>query len=512
MSRISRRDFLRVGAGISGALALPRWALGAPSSDPQSSGTPHNIVLIVFDAMSAKNLSVYGYPRRTTPNLERFAERASVYHQHYATGNFTIPGTASLLTGLYPWTHRAINMAGLIARDRADQNIYRVSGPAFHRLAFSQNLWPNYFLGQFGRDVDETSRPRPSASTIRPSAARWVWLRRTRERAFAELLFADGSAPGSLVLGLGERLSMYAAAVRSASPEYARGLPQTGNYSVVFKLRDVMNGLIATLSTLSRPSFAYLHLWSPHAPYLPTRAFEGIFLDDWTPEPKPSHRLVDPTVHRSRSTMNDQRRQYDEYIANLDDEFGRLLDVMESSGLLESSYVIITSDHGEMFERGVVGHETPLMYEPVLRIPLLISAPAQRSRRDVNVPTSNVDILPTLAQAAGLPVPDWCEGRVLPGQGGMEEAERSLFMVEAKTERPFVRLSRGSFAMRRGRYKLIDYMGHSQYRVQHRFEMYDLEDDAEELTNIFSDTMAAARSMQEELMGRIEGYNAQFAR
>jgi arylsulfatase A-like enzyme len=473
---------------------------------------PPNIVLIVFDAMSAKNLSVYGYPRRTTPNLERLAGRANVYHQHYATGNFTIPGTASLLTGLYPWTHRAINMAGLIARERAHQNVYRVLGSQFHRLAFSQNLWPNYFLGQFGRDVDETLSP--AAFSIHDSAvsrALGAAPEDTR-RAFAELLFADSIAPGSLVLGLEERLGMYAAAARSASVEYPRGMPQTGNYSVVFKLRDVMNGLIATVSTLSRPSFAYLHLWSPHAPYLPTRAFEGKFLDDWNPEPKPSHRLVDPTVHRSRRTMNDQRRQYDEYIANLDDEFGRLLDVMESSGLLESSYVIVTSDHGELFERGVVGHETPLMYEPVLRIPLLISAPGQRSRRDVSVPTSSVDILPTLAQAAGLPVPDWCEGPVLPGLGGTEEPERSLFMVEAKTERPFAPLSRGSFSMRKGRYKLIDYMGHPQYRVQHRLEMYDLEDDPEELTNIFSDTMAVARSMQEELMTRIEDYNAQFVR
>jgi arylsulfatase A-like enzyme len=152
------------------------------------------------------------------------------------------------------------------------------------------------------------------------------------------------------------------------------------------------------------------------------------------------------------------------------------------------------------------------MYEPVLRIPLLISAPAQRSRRDVTVPTSSVDVLPTLAHMAGLPVPDWCEGLVLPGLGGTEEGERSLFMVEAKTERPFAPLARGSFSMRRGRYKLIDYMGHPHYRVQHRLEMYDLEDDPEELTNIFSDTMAVARSMQEELLARIEHYNAQFAR
>ncbi len=68
------------------------------------------MVVIVFDAFSAYNISLYGYQRETTPNIARWAERAVVYHNHNAGGNFTIPGTASLLTGTYPWTHRAFGL------------------------------------------------------------------------------------------------------------------------------------------------------------------------------------------------------------------------------------------------------------------------------------------------------------------------------------------------------------------------------------------------------------------
>ncbi len=80
--------------------------------------------------------------------------------------------------------------------------------------------------------------------------------------------------------------------------------------------------------------------------------------------------------------------------------------------------MIFSSDHGEMFERGTHGHSTPLLYEPVIRVPLLISSPGQLERKDIHTLTSNVDILPTLAHISGLPVPDWAEGEVLPGLGG----------------------------------------------------------------------------------------------
>jgi arylsulfatase A-like enzyme len=66
--------------------------------------------------------------------------------------------------------------------------------------------------------------------------------------------------------------------------------------------------------------------------------------------------------------------------------------------------------------------------------------------------------------------------------------------------------------MRKGRYKLIDYMGYPHYRVRHRLEMYDLQNDPEELTNIYSDTMSAAWTMREELLGRIERADAKFVK
>ena len=149
---ISRRDFLKLsalaaGSGLSGAARV------LSANHLQDTAKP-NILIFVFDAMSARHLSLYGYPRRTTPNLEKFAERASVYHTHYSAGNFTTSGTASMLTGLYPWTHRAINYRGMVDRSLADRNLFHLMGNEYTRFAFTQNLWADILLSQFETDLD----------------------------------------------------------------------------------------------------------------------------------------------------------------------------------------------------------------------------------------------------------------------------------------------------------------------------------------------------------------------
>ena len=64
---------------------------------------------VVFDAWSAYHLPFLGYPRNTTPYLNTLLDQAVVYHNHISAGNYTTPGTASLLTSSYSWTHRAFN-------------------------------------------------------------------------------------------------------------------------------------------------------------------------------------------------------------------------------------------------------------------------------------------------------------------------------------------------------------------------------------------------------------------
>src|SRR5690242_2896982 len=109
MGKITRRDFLKISAAISAGASLAQFPFAFPSLQVQKGADARNIIILLFDAMSARNLSLYGYQRETTPNFARLAARSTVYHSHYSAGNFTSPGTATTLTGMYPWKHRAFD-------------------------------------------------------------------------------------------------------------------------------------------------------------------------------------------------------------------------------------------------------------------------------------------------------------------------------------------------------------------------------------------------------------------
>ena len=507
MPALTRRDFLKLGSALSGAAALAHLAPGELSARAESGAAP-SILVFVFDAMSARNLSLYGYHRQTTPNFIRFAQRATVFNQHYSAANFTTPGTASLLTGLYPWTHRAINQSGLIARTLAGQNIFRALGGKYYRLAFSQNMWANYFFGQFRGEIEETLSPAAFSLVEHIIGDKLPGDFGLTHRVLDEFLLQGGQAPPALVFGLAERLLLRRAYARTASQDYERGLPHTGYYPIFFRLSDIFDGMMATVDRLVAPSFAYLHDWAPHAPYRPSMRFDQHFADGWRPKTKPDHILGD---HSLPQHMNVRRQNYDEYVANVDYEFGRLLDFLSAKGILDTSYVVVTSDHGEMFERGVEGHSTPLLYEPVVRVPLLISAPGQQTRRDVNIPTSSIDLLPTLAHLAGREVPAWCEGQLLPGLGGAEEAQQSVYMMDAQTDPAYLPLRRATVALRKENYKLIYYMGFEQYGRQDHFELYDIASDPEELKDLYSVSSPTAQDLRREVLERVQAENAKFA-
>jgi arylsulfatase A-like enzyme len=187
-----------------------------------------------------------------------------------------------------------------------------------------------------------------------------------------------------------------------------------------------------------------------------------------------------------------------------------MLDFLESKSVFETSYVVVTSDHGEFFERGVEGHITPLLYEPVIRVPLLISSPNQKSRQDVYSSTSSVDLVPTLVHLVGGAVPDWCEGELLPLLGGQERSDRSIFMMDAKTNPAFAPWPVASFAIRRDKYKLIFYKGYLEYDRKDKFELYDLENDPEELNDLYPENSSIAKPLQDELLTRIEAADSKY--
>jgi arylsulfatase A-like enzyme len=513
-SGLTRRDFLKLLATLSAGAVLSRFG---PYGDRLTFGVSPkpNIIIILFDAMSARHLSLYGYDRETTPNLTRFAERAAVYHSHYSAGSFTSSGTASLLTGMVPWTHRAINLGGLVKRSLVDSNIFQWIGSDYKRVAFAQNVWADLFLSQFGAAVD---RHIPTNSFSFKSKTPIYSVNMPNDSvmthyAFDEFLALDYKEltplPGSFTLGfLSAVVDRMGRKSTGPSEAYPYGMP-FNSLSYYYQNQVVFEGIrdVISKSVGSVPIFAYFHLFSPHAPYAPTRDFTGIFSDINIPY-KPVHPLS--IMHHKQKELNKFRLHYDECIANVDAEFGALMDSLAEAGILDNSYVVVTSDHGEVFERGEVGHGTTLIYNPVIHIPLLISAPGQAQRMDFYTPTNSIDVAPTLLKIAGRDVPPEIEGMLLPGFGGEADPHRSIYSIEAKESSAFLPLKTSTLSLIKDGYHLIYYKGYAKYPEV--FELYDLEKDVEEKRDLMPASLAIAANLKDELLDSLSDADRPYYR
>jgi len=512
MSFVDRRQFLKLASLLALSPLLDSqesgWAIPAGSASGQ---IRPNVILLLFDSLSARHMSLHGYRRETTPNLARFARRATVYHNHYAAGNFTTPGTASLVTGVYPWSHRGLHRDGQVTRDYRDRNLFALFGATHNCIAYPQNTLVHLLFDRFREHIDLYLPPEEFGlvgGTL-PSLL-FSGDPNIAYRSFEKLIFRDWSYPSSLLFAFAEKLKLLAGeriGQKELRVDYPKGPATMIQYKWLFVLEDVIDGTMGLLRGARQPYLAYLHLFPPHEPYRPHRDFIGIFDDGRKPVAKKPHAL---SHGLSQEELDQLRTEYDEYLAFTDAEFGRLYQFLEGTGILDSSYVIVTSDHGQLFERGVHGHITELLYEPVIHIPLLISTPGQQQRQDVYSPTSCVDLIPTLLDAFGQTIPDWCEGRVLPtAPGELSTGERSIFSLEAKYNPIHQPIHRGTVALIRQPHKLIHYLGYDGY--DNEYELYDLANDPEELQDLYPSRSSIATDLQNELQKKLKEVNQPYA-
>ncbi len=502
---LSRRDFLKLTGALSAA-ATPSVFRVLRASQPPQPGK-QNVLIVVFDALSAYHIDFYGYERATTPNLSRLAERAIVYHHHTAGGNFSTPGTASLFTGVHPWRHRAFKLYDTLAESYVDKTIFHAFDD-YYRLVYSHNPLVATLFDQLAADLDD-----------------YVPLEQfylTNDGFIQRLFHNDSDIAGtswertikkeegySYSLFLSELYKRYQAQkIAKISPLFPLGLPNIrgDNY---FILETAIDWLGTQIENTPQPFLGYFHFMPPHQPYRTPREFHNHFENDGlTPLRKPQDIF---TQELSPRFLQLRRREYDEFILYVDREFGKFFDRMEASGLLENTWLILTSDHGELFERGIRGHLTPVLYHPVIRIPLLVFEPGRRTRTDVYAPTSAIDLLPTLLHVTGGQAADWSEGRLLPPFSGQPpDSKRNIYVMQAKDTGKTAPLTKATLTLIKEPYKLLYFFGYEALGGRERVELYNLEGDPEELTDLYTAESAIGKEMLDELKSKLAEMNAPF--
>lgn len=507
-NRLNRRDFLKLAGYLPLGLTFPPLVKTfKPLKSLQDSRK--NVIIVVFDAFSAYHLPIYGYPRNTTPNISRLAERAIVYHNHYAGGNFTTPGTASLLTGTLPWSHRALQQYGEVDASFVNRNIFRAF-ENYHRIAYSHNPLVNVLLRQFIRDLDDyipAERFMLTSDSFIPAlfakdediaTISWTRAMKKGEEGYSYSLFLSELYHSFQDQGI--------AALR---PFFPRGIPSV-ELSSYFLLEEAVEKIANRLESIAQPFFGYFHFMPPHAPCTTHRDFYGRFRhDNLKPEAKPEDIF---TQNKSLQYLLKSRVSYDEYILYLDREFGRFIDFLENAGLLKNTWVVLTADHGELFERGIRGHITPVLYQPVVRIPLLLFEPSREKRTDIYASTTAVDVLPTLLHVTDGKMVDWTEGRVMPPFSDPEQnRDRNIYALHAMKNEPRAPLTHASVMLVQGRHKLMYIFGYKELgEGVERVELYDIESDPEELNDLHTKQKETGAAMLNQMKKKLKEVNQPY--
>lgn len=448
-----------VGAGflvvvsLSGGLLVAqevrteRRALAAlPAAD---AGAP-NVLLLVLDTVRAQSMSVYGASRRTTPTLDSLARESTVFDWAIAPAPWTLPSHASMFTGMWP---HELSLGWLAPLDDSPRTLAEaLAAHGYVTAGFVANLV--YTSRVFGLD-----------------------------RGFAR--YEDFPvSPGQILLAASLGRAIVTADSWRRWLDWHE-LPHRKSAAAVRK--DFLTWLDRAPR---RPYFAFLNFFDAHEPYLPPEPYHGMFAPGSRRRPIAHVHSLERGLLAGRvspwATPRDEIPRdlaiYEETIAYLDSEIGRLLRALRNRGELDRTLLIVTSDHGEEFgEKGTFEHGSSL-FIPAIRVPLLLRLPGVvPAGHRVTDPVTLRDIPATVLDLLGVssetePFPSrtlrrtWEEGRL--ASIGLSHLEPGL------VRQPWYPIARGS-AMA----SLVRWGQQYVCNPDGTEELYDLQSDPEDSVN-----------------------------
>jgi len=351
-----------------------------------------NVLLVVLDTVRADHLSLHGYNRSTSPTIDKLAQRGLHFERVQAPSSWTLPSHASMLTGRWP---HELSAGWLTPLDAVHPTLAEYLGSKGYATAgFVANLFycaSDTGLGRGFTDFQDYFFAKLSAFKMA------ALIDRPAEGLRAIDDFLNSRIDTTLFHGV---LLPFDAGIRKPA---------------ALVNREFLDWLSRRRQP-ERPFFAFLNYFDVHYPYKvpdggihrfgvkPRTAREVELIDRW--------RTVD-RLKLSAREIAFVRDSYDDCIADLDEQLGRLLDELGRRGILERTWLIVTSDHGESFgdPPGVFGHGTSL-YQSQVQVPLVIVPPAGRPSRPIVPETVSLRDLPaTVADVLGLGA-----GAPFPGQ------------------------------------------------------------------------------------------------
>jgi len=362
-----QRGNARASTGMSLVSILLAALVGCSEDRSPADPAPFNVVLISIDTLAADHLGLYGYPRDTSPNLDRYAEAAIVFENAYSTAPKTPESHMSMFTSLYPSVHGVYTIKDpnkLHVLDGAIRTLPEIlKEEGYATVGFHGG---GYVEGQFGfsRGFDEyrTGQQR--------SAEEWLWRNGKKNKFF-----------------------LFYHTYRVHDP-YTPKAPYDRRFDP-----DYDGPIVHDLDALTQ--MAESTEWIDYS---------TIF---WKKVDKSDPKEVAHVV-----------ALYDGVIAETDENLVELLNAIDRHA--PGTIVIILSDHGEEFgQHGMFTHNQ--LYGEILRVPLIIRHPDRHAGERIAERVSLIDLAPTILEMLSISPSDQFQGRSLLDRIGREGDARPVF-------------------------------------------------------------------------------------
>ena len=428
-----------------------------------------NLILLTIDCLKADRLSCLGYSEVATPNLDRLAGGGTLFTQAISVGS----GTPTAFTAMFTSTYPLMYGGQLYMTDSRNTVAQVLKEHGYHTAAFHFTPWlSSYYgydrgFGTFDDGIGKTHRKR-LLTEAKELAKRTLG---TNIRLYQSL-----SQIYSALLGIGlksEVLNKKAASWLRSNPD---------NF------------------------FLWIHYMDAHEPYLTSSGFVSLR--------KSLHilRLHRKAVHSPGSLSPREVGKlvalYDARISHADEIIGSLLRTLESSNILENTFLIVTADHGQQFgEHGYYGHGKHV-YDELIRVPLIIAGPGLESQV-IGQQVSLLDLAPTILDVLSIEKPGAFLGNSLVplisgehvGNGNSEAiSEAQAFgrpLRSGGVAKPRLDANYRRISLRTGKWKYI-------YTEGEQDELYHLEVDPKETQNVIDVEPRTATELRARIMAHIE--------
>lgn len=434
---------------------------------------PRNVVFILSDDHRYDAMSFLGHQFAQTPHMDAMAKNGVYMKNALVTTSLCSPSRASILTGLYTFRHRVI-----------DNNRHVPDGTIFFPQYLNSAGYSTAFIGKWhmGGATDEP----------RPGFDHWVSFR-----------------------GQGNYLPPNPNYTLNVNGERVK---QKGY--ITDELTDYAVDWLKTQKKDDKPFFLYLSHKAVHANFTPAERHAGKFKDlpfkrpaseanteenyagkpRWLKDQRNSWHGVDFPYH-SELDVEKYYKAYCESLCAVDDSVGRVMDQLKEMGIHDETLVIYMGDNGFMFgEHGLI--DKRVAYETSIRVPMLMQCPDLfDGGKVVEQVVANIDVAPTVMNAMGLEKPAHMDGQSMtPLAQGKDVNWREYFLYNYYWEKNFPH-SPTVFALRGNKYKYITYYG-----LWDTDELYDLENDPNESTNLMNDPEFAdvAKDMEARLYAKMD--------